>query len=141
MQVLVIDDDAAVRETLADGLRRAGFDVLDTGSAAAGLEMLRNHQQIGLILLDLLMPDMDGWRFRDEQRNDPRFAAIPTVITTGAPLVEVVDQELKAHDYLLKPIGLGHLVSVVAHYVRPDAPGHGCGVTYSRACSDGFRMH
>jgi CheY-like chemotaxis protein len=123
VQVLVIDDDAAVRETLADGLRQAGFTVVDTGSGAAALELLRKDPRIGLILLDLFMPEMDGWRFRHEQRNDPRLAAIPTVITTGAALADVVDQELKAHDYLLKPIGLDHLVSVVAHYVRPDVAG------------------
>ena len=121
MRVLVIDDDEAVRETLADGLRQAGFDVLDSGNGAEALEILRNDGQIGLVLLDLLMPEMDGWRFRHEQRSDPRLAAIPTVVTTGAPLVEVVDRELRADDYLLKPIGLEHLVSVVAHYVRPTA--------------------
>ena len=123
MHVLVIDDDAAVRETLAEGLRQAGFAVVETGSGATGLEILRNDSRIGLILLDLFMPEMDGWRFRYEQRSDPRLAAIPTVITTGASLVEVVDRELKADDYLLKPIGVNHLVSVVAHYVRPQVPG------------------
>ena len=121
MQVLVIDDDAAVRETFTRGLRHAGFAVLATGSGAAALEILKNDPRIGLILLDLMMPGMDGWRFRSAQRTDARLAAIPTVVTTGAPLVEVVDQELKASDYLLKPVGLEHLVSVVAHYVRPGA--------------------
>jgi CheY-like chemotaxis protein len=118
-RVLIIDDDAAVRETLAEGLRLAGFDVAEAGSGAEGLRLLRADTQIGLVLLDLMMPEMDGWRFRYEQRMEPRLAAIPTIVTTGAALADVVDGELKAQDYLLKPIGIQHLVSVVAHYVRP----------------------
>ncbi len=120
-RVLIIDDDDAVRETLAEGLRLAGFDVSEAATGADGLHILRTDTQIGLVLLDLMMPEMDGWRFRYEQRMDPRLAAIPTIVTTGAPLAEVVDGELKAQDYLLKPIGLQHLVSVVAHYVRPGS--------------------
>jgi two-component system, chemotaxis family, chemotaxis protein CheY len=119
-RVLLIDDDAAVRETLAEGLRLAGFDVAEAASGADGLRILRTDAQVGLVLLDLMMPEMDGWRFRYEQRMDPRLAAVPTIITTGAPLADVVDGELKAQDYLLKPIGIQHLVSVVAHYVRPN---------------------
>ena len=118
-RVLIIDDDLDVRETLAEGLRGAGFDVAEASSGAEGLRLLRTDAQVGLVLLDLMMPEMDGWRFRYEQRMDPRLAGIPTIITTGAPLGDVVDGELKANDYLLKPIGLQHLVSVVAHYVRP----------------------
>lgn len=118
-RVLLIDDEAEVRETLAEGLRGAGFDVAEASSGAEGLHILRTDNNIGLVLLDLMMPEMDGWRFRYEQRMDPRLAGVPTIITTGAPLGDVVDGELKANDYLLKPIGLQHLISVVAHYVRP----------------------
>jgi CheY-like chemotaxis protein len=120
-RVLLVDDDEAVRQTLAEGLRQAGFDVAEAASGAEGLQILRADTTIGVVLLDLLMPEMDGWKFRYEQRTDARLAAIPTVITTGAPLAEVIDQELMAADYLLKPIGLEHLVSVVAHYVRPKS--------------------
>jgi CheY-like chemotaxis protein len=116
--VLVVDDDADVRQTLAEGLRLAGFDVLEAETGAEGLQILREDARVGLVLLDLLMPGVDGWQFRDEQRIDPRLASVPTVITTGAPLDDVVDRELKADDYLLKPVGLEHLVSVVAHHVR-----------------------
>jgi CheY-like chemotaxis protein len=118
-RVLLIDDDRDVREVLADGLRAAGFDVAEAATGAEGLRLLRNDTRVGLVLLDLMMPEMDGWRFRYEQRMDPRLAGIPTIITTGAPLGDVVDRELEASDYLLKPIGLQHLISVVAHYVRP----------------------
>ena len=117
--VLLVDDDPSVREMFSPALRLAGFDVMEASTGGEALEMLRTGMQIGVILLDLKMPDMDGWRFRLAQRKDPRMAAIPTVITTGAPLSEVLDCDLKAADYLLKPVGLEHLISVVAHYVKP----------------------
>ena len=117
--VLVVDDDPAVREMFCEALRLAGFDVMEASTGGDALDLLRSNTSIGVILLDLKMPDMDGWRFRLAQRTDPRMASIPTVITTGAPLSEVLDCDLKAADYLLKPVGLEHLISVVAHYVKP----------------------
>ena len=117
--VLLVDDDPAVREMFSQALRLAGFDVMEASTGGEALERLRSNTQIGVILLDLKMPDMDGWRFRLAQRTDPRMAAIPTIITTGAPLSEVLDCDLKAADYLLKPVGVEHLISVVAHYVTP----------------------
>ena len=117
--VLLVDDDPAVREMFSQALRLAGFDVVEAPTGGDALDLLRTNTGIGVILLDLKMPDMDGWRFRLSQRTDPRLASIPTVITTGAPLSEVLDCDLKADDYLLKPVGLEHLISVVAHYVRP----------------------
>jgi two-component system, sensor histidine kinase and response regulator len=117
--VLLVDDDPAVREMFSQALRLAGFDVMEAATGTEALERLRSTTQIGVILLDLKMPDMDGWRFRLAQRTDPRMAAIPTVITTGAPLSEVLDCDLKAADYLLKPVGIEHLISVVSHYVEP----------------------
>ena len=117
--VLLVDDDLAVREMFCQALRMAGFDVIEASTGGEALELARSNASIGVILLDLKMPDMDGWRFRLAQRTDPRMASIPTVITTGAPLSEVLDCDLKAADYLLKPVGLEHLISVVAHYVKP----------------------
>ena len=117
--VLLVDDDPAVREMFCQALRLAGFDVIAASTGGAALELLRSDATIGVILLDLKMPDMDGWRFRLAQRTDPRMASIPTVIMTGAPLSEVLDCDLKAADYLLKPVGLEHLISVIAHYVKP----------------------
>ena len=117
----IVSADAlkSVREMVCQALKLAGFDVMEASSGGEALDLLRSNAWIGVILLDLKMPDMDGWRFRLAQRTDPRLAAIPTVITTGAPLSEVLDCDLKAADYLLKPVGLEHLISVVAHYVKP----------------------
>ena len=115
-RVLVIDDEPALREMYRRSLKLAGFDVVVAESGPDGLGKLREDKSIRLVLLDLNMPDMDGWGFRSEQRADPAISEVPTIIVTGAPLAQVVQQELHATDYLLKPVGRDHLISVVSDY-------------------------
>jgi two-component system, chemotaxis family, chemotaxis protein CheY len=121
-RVLVIDDDDAIRRVFQQYLESGEFEVVAASSGAEGLRILRNDPQVGLVLLDLMMPDMDGWRFRNAQADDERLTAIPTVIVTGSPLSSVVHAELKAVDYLLKPIGRDHLLSVAAHFCLRTHP-------------------
>ena len=118
-RILVIDDDLEVRSTFAELLEFANFDVVSASGGAEGLRMLRYDPRIGLVLLDLMMPEMDGWRFRHAQRADTRLASIPTIIVSGSPLGSIIHAELQAADYLLKPVGRDHLVSVVASYCKP----------------------
>ncbi len=118
-RVLVVDDDDDVRSVFKSILMLAGFDVVEAGGGAEGLTLLRSDRSIRLVLLDLTMPEMDGWRFRHEQRSDPRLSRIPTIIVSGEPLAHIVDEELRAADYLSKPVGRDHLIGVVAKYCEP----------------------
>jgi CheY-like chemotaxis protein len=118
-RVLVVDDDPGIRAVFEESLRLARFDVLVAHGGADGLRLLRTDPTIGLVLLDLMMPEMDGWRFRHAQRTDSRLASIPTIVVSGSPLRNIVHEELKAADYLLKPVSREHLLSVVRTYVRP----------------------
>lgn len=118
-RVLIVDDDEDVRDVFKSILALAGFDVVEAGGGAEGLKLLRSDKAIRLVLLDLTMPEMDGWRFRHEQRSDPRLSQIPTIIVSGEPLAHIVDEELRAADYLSKPVGRDHLVGVVAKYCEP----------------------
>jgi CheY-like chemotaxis protein len=118
-RVLVVDDDPVVRRLLKRSLELAHFPVTVASGGAEGLKILRSDPTVGLVLLDLTMPDMDGWRFRHAQRSDARLAAIPTIIVTGVSLAQIVHEELQAADYILKPVGRDHLISVVATYCRP----------------------
>ena len=120
-RVLVIDDDDGVRAVMTRQLEIAGFEVVTAGTGAAGLEALRNDDSIRVVLLDMIMPVMDGWGVRNEQLSDPRVAHVPAVILTGAPLPSLVHDQLKAADYLLKPVGRDHLISVVSNYCEPAA--------------------
>lgn len=114
--VLVIEDDDSVRRAIAGMLRSSGFATLEAASGREGFEVLRTGPTVAMVLLDLHMAVMDGRAFRQLQLADPALAMIPTVILTGAPLADVDDATLRADDYLLKPVGREHLVSVVSAY-------------------------
>jgi CheY-like chemotaxis protein len=118
-RVLVIDDEPGVRAMMTRQLAYAGFTVMAAPSAREGLELLRTDRSIRLVLLDMMMPAMDGWSFRQAQLADPAMAAVPVIVLTGAPLPSLLHEQLQAADYLLKPVGRGHLVSVVSNYCEP----------------------
>ena len=118
-RVLVVDDDEGVRSVMTRQLTHAGFDVIAAQSAAEGLEILREDDSIRIVLLDMIMPAMDGWGFRQAQLADPALASIPAIVLTGASLPTLVHAQLQAADYLLKPVGRDHLVSVVSNYCEP----------------------
>lgn len=119
VRVLVVDDDKSVREMFRRSLLLAGFDVAVASGGAQGLQMLGADADVGLVMLDLDMPQVDGRRFRDAQRADPRLAAIPTVIVTGTPITGRIRDALQATDYLAKPVGRTLLLSVVEKYCGP----------------------
>ncbi len=108
-----------MRTLFRRSLQSAGFDVVVAEDGPEGLEKLRQDPQIRLVLLDLNMPRMDGREFREEQRADPQLKDVPTVIVTGEPLARLVQNELHAAEYLLKPVGRDHLISVVSDYCEP----------------------
>jgi CheY-like chemotaxis protein len=118
-RVLVIDDDEGLRTVMSRQLQLAGFDVVTAASGADGLDTLRADKSIRVVLLDMIMPVMDGWGVRSAQLADPSLAHVPAIILTGAPLPSLSHEQLRAADYLLKPVGRDHLVSVVSNYCEP----------------------
>jgi CheY-like chemotaxis protein len=87
--ILVVDDNPDIRHTLARLLGAFGLHAATAPDGRSALEYLRDHpSSVGLILLDLMMPVMDGWEFRDEQLRDDRLASIPVVVCSGAGTVE-----------------------------------------------------
>jgi CheY-like chemotaxis protein len=110
--VLVVDDDEDVRDVVATVLDDAGFTVALAGDGREALRRLREEGVTPcLILLDLMMPVMDGWEFRRRQLQDRRFSRIPVVISTAVP--ESVTRELAPHAVIPKPCDLDRLLSVV----------------------------
>jgi two-component system response regulator MprA len=121
--VCVIDDDADIREALYDVLTFEGYEVQVASDGAEALERLRTEEEsCGLILLDLMMPRMNGWEFRRKQVEDPSLESIPVVLLTGAGGCEKVASDLKVAAAIEKPVELDALLEVVARYCAPNPP-------------------
>jgi two-component system, chemotaxis family, chemotaxis protein CheY len=111
----VVDDDPDVRLSLADALEDEGYEVLTAqdGSAALDLLVLGRDPPPDLILLDMMMPRMDGWTFRSEQRKRPQIAAIPIIVFTAYGPISEISSQLDAAGALKKPVRLDELLDTV----------------------------
>jgi len=81
--VLLVEDDLPIRDSLGEALTEEGFDVSTAGNGAEALERLRSGRLPSVIVLDLMMPVMDGWDFRQEQLGDPALRDIPVVVVSA----------------------------------------------------------
>jgi CheY-like chemotaxis protein len=117
--VLVVEDDPDTLDAIASILEDAGYDVL---RAANGREALRRlddcEGRCDLILLDLLMPVMNGWDFRRRQRETPAFADIPVYLMSAGAHLAVVRDELQAAGCVPKPVDASEILDVVGR-LRP----------------------
>jgi CheY-like chemotaxis protein len=104
--ILIVDDDADVRELLRVTLETEGYRVACVAHGRDALHHLRSHAETCLILLDLLLPVMDGRQFRKAQLRDRSLAWIPVVLMSGAPDPERATRELGARRLVRKPLDL-----------------------------------
>src|SRR5438270_7170536 len=102
--ILLVEDDAATREALALILGTEGYRVTGAANGAEALGVLRSAPPPDLILLDLMMPIMDGWQFRREQVRDAALSAIPVVVLSADGNVQQKASALHAAGYLQKPV-------------------------------------
>ncbi|HEY2462386.1 MAG TPA: MHYT domain-containing protein [Candidatus Acidoferrum sp.] len=129
--ILVIDDDAAVRELMLRSLTKLGFHVVTVESGAEGLRIAREVHPL-LITLDVMMPEMDGWRVLKQLKADPELANIPVIMVT------VVDNapagvDLGASSYLIKPVDRDRLAVLVEQCRATRGAGQKGAVTNDRA--------
>src|SRR5262245_30059499 len=82
-RVLVVEDNGGARDSLVMLLQAEGFEAEGVENGREALHVLRGGYDACLILLDLMMPIMDGWAFRVEQRHDPELADIPVAVLTA----------------------------------------------------------
>ncbi len=112
--VLVVEDDADVRQSLVEVLEDEGYEVAAAGDGLEALDYLHAAQKPRLILLDLMMPRMDGFQFRAAQQNDQSLAEIPVAVVSADEQGGSKATALRASGYLRKPVKLADLLALVA---------------------------
>jgi len=113
--VLVIDDDADIRGALVGVLEEQGYHAISASNGLEALEVLRIlPTPPSVILLDLMMPVMDGWQFCAEQRQDPLLSKIPVVVVSAHGNVEAEASQVSASAYLRKPFLIQDLLHTIA---------------------------
>jgi CheY-like chemotaxis protein len=123
MRILVIDDDNDIREIISAVLAAEGHEVVGAVDGVAALDHLQRDGRPSLILLDMMMPRLDGEGFIKAMRSDPNLADIPVVILTAHPGARAKASELGAAGCLRKPVELTDLLAAVeGTRLRATAP-------------------
>jgi CheY-like chemotaxis protein len=112
--VLIVEDDADLREMMAELLQLEGYRTRSVANGREALDYLERTGRPDLILLDLMMPVMDGWEFRRRQMADPSLADVPVVVLSAL-------DPARAHDlagalFLKKPLDFDRLLELVRRF-------------------------
>jgi CheY-like chemotaxis protein len=115
--ILIVEDDIDTREMLGRFLELEGYRVETAENGKRALERLGSGVEACVILLDLMMPVMDGWQFRLEQARNAELAGIPVIVVSAAGRERI--QKIDADAYLSKPVDLEELLGCVTQFCRP----------------------
>jgi CheY-like chemotaxis protein len=115
-RILLVEDDDEIREALTSALEQQGYGVDSARNGREALDRLHDGVQPRLILLDLMMPVMDGWQFRAAQLEDPRICRIPVVVLSAMTNLRARGTDLHVAECLAKPVDLSHLLEAVSRY-------------------------
>ncbi len=111
-RVFIVEDDPDTREMLGHFLRLEGYQVETAANGRQALEQLESGRGAGVIVLDLMMPVMDGWQFRREQVRRAAIADIPVIVVSAAGRERLT--QIDADAYLSKPVDLDELLTCVS---------------------------
>ena len=115
--VLVVDDDRDIRDSLVEMLEGQGYLARGAANGVEALDVMRTSAVLPcVILLDLMMPMMDGWEFREAQLKNPAWTAIPVIVISA---YNDVDQQARALalDHLRKPLAIRPLIDAIRRHV------------------------
>jgi len=125
-EVLVIEDDSDLRESLSQALRDYGFAVTPASNGQQALELLRTGTRPSVILLDLMMPVLNGWELRDALREDPALAGIPQLVISA--YMDEAEQHVLAlppGDCIRKPFPMRVLLEAIERHCAPEVDSRG----------------
>jgi CheY-like chemotaxis protein len=118
-EILVVDDDRNIRETLADVLRYAGYRVELAENGERALEIIRRGPLPAVVLLDLMMPVMSGWEFLELAEQDETLRTLPVVVVSALPApLAPCGAEGGVKDCLHKPVDIDRLLTIVDQLSR-----------------------
>jgi CheY-like chemotaxis protein len=112
--ILIVEDDPDLREMMAQLLTLEGYEPVTVGNGREALDYLHTHVRPDVILLDLMMPVMDGWAFRREQQRDETLAAVPVIVLSA--LDQTRADDVAADAFLKKPLDFDRLLELVRRY-------------------------
>src|SRR5690242_14464448 len=113
MTVLVVEDDRALRETVSEILEDEGFDPVCAENGREALQLLRDGRPApDVIILDLMMPVMSGWQFREQQLKDAALSSIPVIVVSAMD-----DLGIDAAASVAKPFKVEHLLATIESVV------------------------
>jgi CheY-like chemotaxis protein len=123
-RILLVDDDFAIQEGVAEFLECEGFYVVSASNGLDALNQLRSGLRVDAIVLDVMMPMMDGWDFRAQQLADGTLCHIPVVIITATGVAgDAIREQFKVDDVFSKPLDLRHFVKAVREACKCSDPG------------------
>ena len=122
-RILIVEDDVGSLELIKFILQRAGYTLLCAGNGIEGIEVARREKP-DLILMDLSMPELDGWSAAERIKQDPETKDITVVALS---VLSMYNDKLRAQEagfdgYLTKPIEVKTFVCQIAHFLNPSAP-------------------
>ena len=122
-RILIVEDEEKLVTNLADKLRAEGYDVYTALDGERGWELAR-HERYDLIVLDIMLPGLDGLSLCRMIRNDGKTADVPIIMLTarGTEVDKIVGLESGADDYIVKPFGLGEFLARVRVQMRRPPP-------------------
>jgi DNA-binding response OmpR family regulator len=135
--ILVVEDDSAIRQGIVDALKFQGYNVLEAKNGSIGLEMALSSE-LDLLLLDLILPERDGLEILRQVRQTR--ATLPVIILSakGDEMDRITGLKLGADDYMVKPFSLKELLARVEAVLRrsPERPNQVSKVSFTGGCAD-----
>ncbi|MFI6522155.1 HAMP domain-containing protein [Spirillospora sp. NPDC050679] len=124
-KVLIVDDDVRNVFALTSVLEGYGMEVLYAEDGQAGIDLLHRNPDVALVLMDVMMPGLDGYATTAAIRDMPQFADLPIIVITAKVMKGDREKSLAsgASDYVPKPVDVDHLLDVMRNWLRPSVHG------------------
>ncbi|WP_189310306.1 HAMP domain-containing protein [Streptomyces brasiliensis] len=121
-KVLIVDDDIRNVFALTSVLEQHGLSVLYAENGREGIEVLEQHDDVAVVLMDIMMPEMDGYATTTAIRRMPQFAGLPIIALTAKAMKGDREKAIEsgASDYVTKPVDPDHLLSVMQQWMREE---------------------